>query len=218
MISVILPSIRPRNCKIIIDRFLKSQQGADFELIVVADFMPNKWKEPVRWFYEPERKGVVNAIALAYTIARGEYIFLINDMAELTPGGLKIMEAFSRMNGDSIIVNQHTVPSTPLEYYGHVFAPYPFVHRSLIKRIGGYFDTIYKGFYSDPDFSLRAYEANVPIVKIYNVTVTRRSPQRFMGLRLNYNGHKEMISKYFEADRETFKKRWAHLGEFKEPK
>ena len=138
-------------------------------------------------------------------------------MAELTPNGLNMMEDYSKLYGDSIIVNQRTTPETKLEYYGKVFAPYPFVHRSIIEKLGGFFDPKYKGFYSDPDFSLRAHEKGIRIIKCPNVTVKRNSPQRFLGLRLNYAGHKENISKYFEADRETFIKSWKHLGEFNEP-
>ena len=219
MVSVILPSIRPRNLKFCVERFIKTQKDIDYELIIIVDFcvipidprILNKARKIV-WIYMKEREGCVQAIQRGFEVSTGEYIFILNDMAEVTPDGLRKMLNFSKMYGDKIVVNQHTVPTTKLEYYGKVFAPYPFVHRDIVKKLGGFFLPIYKSFYADPDFSMRAHEAKVPILKCPDVTVYRHSPQRFLGLRLTYEGHIDNVNKYCEQDKQMFIKQWAHLG------
>ena len=219
MISVLLPSIRPRNLRFCVDRFIATQKDINYELVLSTDFIiPSyylrRWRSP-KWIYDPVRKGCVNAIYKAEQASEGKYLFILNDMAEVSKDGLRSMLNFSKLYGDRVVVNQHTVPTTKLEYYNKAFAPYPFTHRDIVKKLGGLFLPVYKSFYADPDLSLRAHEARIPIIKCPGVTVLRHSPRRFFGLC--YDGHKENIKKYCEEDKQTFINKWKHLGEFKEP-
>jgi glycosyltransferase involved in cell wall biosynthesis len=209
MVSVIIPSIRPINLEQTLARLLIGQEDADFEIVCVTDFeiypLPDKVVS-----IRSERKGCIDAICKAEAAASGEYIIVLSDQSYISDGGLIEMERLSKEAGDKIIISQRTIPESKLEYYGWYFAPYPFAHRDLISDLGGLFLPCYKSFYADPDFSMRAHEAGIPIVKYPHLTIIRPPG-------MDYSYHKQNFNKYVEADRETFKKRWAHLGEFKEP-
>ena len=61
-----------------------------------------------------------------------------------------------------------------------------------------------------PDLSLRAYAAGIDVKECYDAVIVHTN-------EMNDDAHKYNVSAYTEADREVFKKKWAHLGEFKDP-
>lgn len=191
MVSIILPSIRSKNLDICIRKLYESQYG-EFEIITITD----------------GNDGPTEAICRGEAKARGEYLFRINDQVELTPGGLMKMVAFSKKHNDRIIVDQKTFPVSPLKYYGKTFSPYPFIHRNLSDELGGYHLPEFKAFYADPDLSMRAYKAGIPIIKCPGVAVKR-------DCRMTYEGHKENVSKYYKNDMINFYTKWGVNG-FKE--
>ena len=215
MISVILPSIRPANLKTTIEKFIESQWGAHYELVIVTDFQID-FKIfyhsycGVKLIYEPVRRGPTEAICQAEKACSGEYVFRINDQIELTKEGLNKMLAFSRKHNDRVIVDQRTFPISPLKYYGKTFSPYPFVHRKVIEELGGYHLPDFKGFYADPDLSMRAHKAGIPILKCPGVSV-----KRVCDGSMDYQGHSENVSAYYKHDRNVFINKWGSKG-FKE--
>lgn len=209
MISILLPSIRPRNLEQTLVRLLVGQEGCDFEIITVTDFEVYPLPEKVISI-RSERKGCIDAICKAEAMASGEYIIVLSDQSYISDGGLQEMMYSSRFYNDRVIISQHTIPESKLEYYGKYFAPYPFVHRSVIKELGGLFLPCYKSFYADPDFSMRGHEAGIRIVKVDHVSIIRPN-------MMDYSNHTYNFNKYADADRELFKKRWEHLGEFSDP-
>jgi len=209
MVSVIIPSIRPINLEQTIARLLAGQEGADFEIVTVTDFEVYPLPDRVVSI-RSERLGCIDAICKAESRASGEYIIVLSDQSYISDNGLQQMEEYSKKMRDTVIISQHTVPESKLEYYGKYFAPYPFVHRSIIQQLGGLFLPIYKSFYADPDFSMRAHEDGIAIHKLNYIDIIRPAG-------MSYSHHKENFNKYVEADRETFKNRWSKFGEFKEP-
>lgn len=209
MISILIPSIRPINLEQTIARLLAGQENADFEIVTVTDFevypLPSKVVS-----IRSERLGCIDAICKAEARASGEYIIVLSDQSYISDGGLLQMEEYSQRVRNTVIISQHTVPESKLEYYGKYFAPYPFVHRSIIQQLGGLFLPIYKSFYADPDFSMRAHEAGIPIHKLNYIDIIRPGG-------MSYSHHKENANNYLEADRETFKQRWQHMGVFNDP-
>jgi GT2 family glycosyltransferase len=209
-ISVLLPTIRPDRAK----RALASVDAAcgsvPYEVVVVADFPPNAMADSVpcahlRWV-QRERYGVVDAVNVACCEARGEYLFLFNDESVLQSGALQAL--YAEATPTDIVTVRHE-PSYPFVYYGLPFAPFPFAHRDLLRSLGGLLDPVYRGFYADPDLSLRAHAAGVPI-RVIESAVLRHDNDHDAA-------HRASVDAYLLADRATFRSRWDHLGEFHDP-
>lgn len=205
MISVLLPTIRPH----LIGRALACLDAAagevPYEAVVVADFDRPAGFTQGQWIQQ-ERRGVIDAVNIACAHARGDWWFLFNDESVLDPLALqKLHEAAA----PALIVTPRHEPRFPFIYYGKPFAPFPFAHRGLIAALGGLLDPVYRGFYADPDFSLRAHEAGVPIVTVEDA-VLRHSNRHDAA-------HQAMVNAYLQGDRAIFARRWAHLGELRDP-
>jgi GT2 family glycosyltransferase len=84
------------------------------------------------------------------------------------------------------------------------------VHRDLVQYLGGLFDPAYKGFYADPDFSMRAHETGIPI-QIVDGAILRHANN------MAAHGHQENLSAYYEDDQKLFRSRWDRLGAFRDP-
>lgn len=213
-ISVLLPTIRPHLIQRAIESIRPAAHGLSYEIIVVADFdaAALSCRAPeahlhVRWIQEP-RRGVIAAINTAYREAHGEYVFLFNDESTLDFRALRILHGEAQHTPEAILSPRH-VPDFPFRYYGLPFVPFPFATKTLFDRLGGLMDPIYKGFYADPDLSMRAHAAGVPL-RVIDAAVLRHTNRHDAP-------HKAAVDQYLLADRATFRSRWDHLGEFADP-
>lgn len=215
MISVLLPTIRPHLIRRAYDSIAPAAEGVAHEILVVADFglidvfnrdFPASLNMPMRWIVS-ERKGVADAMKLATDAARGEYLFAFNDESVLEPGALRTLYQEAERHPGEVLTPRH-LPPFDFRYYGLPFAPFPFVHRDIVKRLGGLFDPAYKCFYADPDFSMRAHAAGVPIRVVDAVLVHHNNHD---------DAHQMNMSAHLEADRALFRSRWDYLGPFHDP-
>lgn len=206
MISVLLPSVRPDRLPFALQSIPAAAAGLPYEVIVVADFGPEDYPQTT-WIVEP-REGVIHAIQTAYTASRGEYVFVFNDESTLEPGALRALY-YAGLADPWRVLSPHHHPPFNFAYYGRPFAAFPFVRRDLVDELGGLFDTAYKGFYADPDFSMRAHARRIPVEVIPSATIRHHNRSDQI--------HRDRMAAYFDSDRATFRTRWDHLGEFHDP-
>jgi hypothetical protein len=145
------------------------------------------------------------ALIEASDLAHGDYIFLFNDESVLEPKSLELLHAEAVSNSERILTPLH-LPVYTFQYYGIPFAPFPFGHRDLFKRIGGVADSAFKAFYIDPDLGMRAHQHGVP-TQVVEAAVLH-----------HHNGHDEAkqqnVNQYMATDQATFRAKWDHLGAF----
>jgi len=206
MISVLLPTIRPH----IFERAWASIERAcwhvPYEVIIVADFGPKDLPKTT-WLIR-ERRGVIDAMHLACLEATGDFLFTLNDESVLDDGALECLYHHALANPGRVLSPYHH-PQFHFSYYGKDFAAFPFVHRDVVKRLGGLLDPAYKAFYADPDFSLRAHAAGVPVEVVPAANIRH--------FNKDDDVHRMNVGQYFETDRALFRSRWDHLGEFRDP-
>lgn len=211
MVSIILPTIRPNNINLTINSLLLSSFRL-FEILVIADFdAPFHLDHRVKWIKQ-ERMGPIAAINEGHKQAQGDFFFLTNDESEISHHGLEILEDALKDNPIQILTPKH-IPYFPFYYYKKFFAPFPFVSRETLKVLCNdayFFDPQYKGFYADPDLSLRAHELGIPVTECYDVRLSHNNDMYAIG-------HKENVNTFLLHDRKIFCARWNHLGEFKDP-
>lgn len=210
MISVLLPTIRPHLIAKAVQSIGPAAAGVPYEVIIVADFDADvvHLSDPkVRWIVH-RRQGVIDAINVAQRHAVGDYLFVFNDESVLEPGALKRLYETAQQDPMTLFTPRH-LPAFNFSYYGKPFAAFPFVHRQLVRELGGLFDPSYRGFYADPDFSLRAHAKGIPI-RIVDDAILRHA-------NAHDTPHQQAVSSYLEADRAVFRSRWDHLGEFVDP-
>lgn len=207
MISVLLPTVRPHLLESAFASIEPAANGAPYEVVVIADFPEAFVHAKLQWV-ERARLGVVDALNAGMGVARGEYIFSFNDESQLDASALESLFVEAETQPRRILTPKH-LPPFNFSYYGKMFAPFPFVHRDVLAKIGGIADPVFRAFYADPDLSLRAYACGVP-VEILDKAIIRHANNHDVA-------HQRNVNAYLEADREVFKKRWAHLGEFCDP-
>lgn len=210
MISVILPSVRPDNLWRCLNAVDHASRGINIETIIVADFKPIYIPISAFWIYAPERKGTIDAINKGFDVSQGEYIFVTSDEAILGDGALVSLENMCKFYDNKVLLSPAHVPDFPFFYYKKWFAAFPFAHRSLIDKVGGLFDPVYKSFYADPDLSLRAYTHGFDVRTCDDAIIYHPNNMECLV-------HKHNVSTYLAHDRAIFKERWAHLGEFIDP-
>lgn len=206
MISILLPSIRPNRLPFAMASIPAAAENVDYEVIVVADFGPEEYPH-TRWIVEP-RQGVIRAIQTAYKTSQGEYVFVMNDESTLDAGALRSLY-YAALSDPWRVLSPYHIPQFNFVYYGLPFAAFPFVRRDLVEHLGGLFDPAYKGFYADPDFSMRAHAKRIPVEVLHSATIrhfNRRDPE-----------HQDRVNAYFANDQALFRTRWDHLGEFRDP-
>lgn len=204
-ISVLLPTIRPQLYRRTVDSLAAAADGVSYEVVVIADFGPEPI-DPGVWMVRP-RQGVISAMTAGTEMAAGAYLFAINDETVLEPGALRVLYEEAEAQPGQVLSPKH-VPFWRFEYYGLPFVPFPFVHRDVIAKLGGFLDPRYHAFYADPDLCLRAHEAGVPV----------RTIDRAVAHHANQHDalHHENVHAYQLTDCATFQSRWAHLGSFYE--
>lgn len=213
-VSILLPTIRPHLIRRAVESIALAAGTVSYEIVVVADFPLSEMgcTSPVahlhcHWIRHP-RRGVVDAVQVACAAAQGEYWFLLNDESTLDPGAIEILYHEAVKAGPAVLTPRH-LPAFPFQYYGIAFAAFPFAHRDVILQVGGLLDPTYKGFYADPDFSLRAVAQGIPIRTVDGAVIRHTNKHDAP--------HQASVSAYLEADRATFRYRWDHLGEFRDP-
>lgn len=205
-ISVILPSVRPHLLARAFASIAAACGAVPYEVIVVADFGPELW--PGCTWIRRERRGVIDAVVVGEAAAREDFLFLFNDESVLEAGALEQLHAAAVLDPLTLWSPRHE-PAFPFVYFALPFAPFPFAHRQLLKALGGLLDPAYRGFYADPDLSMRAHEAGVPI-RIVESAVLHHDNR-------HDDAHRQAVSAYVAQDRETFGRRWGHLGELVDP-
>lgn len=217
VISVILPTVRPHLIKKAMDSIGLAAAHVPCQTVVVADFgaealgcFDHVHHYNCTWIERP-RAGVMDAILAGMNYARGEYIFSFNDESVLGKDALAILHREAVANPRQILTPRHE-PYYNFVYYDRIFAPFPFASRALLDELGGVVDPIYKAFAADPDLSLRGYAKGVPTRIVEDAVIYHSN---------NADGvdavHQHNVNTYLHDDRENFKRRWAHLGEFKDP-
>jgi glycosyltransferase involved in cell wall biosynthesis len=207
VISIILPTIRPHLIREALRSIPPACGNLPFEVVVVADFPDFELSELpyVLWILQ-ERRGVVQAACRGFAEAVGEYVFLFNDESVLEPFALEVLR---RQEPENQILSPEHHPPFNFVYYGRTFLPFPFGRRRLFERLGGLLDPIYRGFYADPDLSLRALAQGVELRTVPG-SVLRH-------VNRHDAPHMQAVSRFLESDRATFRARWDHLGEFCDP-
>lgn len=206
MISILLPSIRPDKLPFAMASIPAAAEIVAYEVIVVADFGPEEYPH-TQWIVR-ERHGVIDAIQTAYEASSGEYLFVMNDESSLDPGSLRSLY-YAALADPWRVLSPYHVPDFNFQYYGLPFAAFPFVRRDLVEHVGGLFDTAYKGFYADPDFSLRAHAKRIPVEILHSATIRHRNRHD--------ESHAQRVNEHLANDRALFRTRWDHLGVFCDP-
>lgn len=201
--SVLLPTIRPERIGRVLVNLLAQAEDLPCEIVVVADF---DGEAPVTRWIRRARQGVVDAVCAAYAAAQGDVMFLTNDETVHQPGCLKALHDAAHTRPDVLWMPLHHPPFN-FVYYGKVFAAFPCAHRDLITRLGGLLDPVYRGFYADPDLSMRAHAAGVSVEVAAGASIEHH----------NAADKSAAWDAYFLADRATFRSRWDHLGVFCDP-
>lgn len=203
VISVILPTIRQGRILAALQSLQAAAELVPTEIIVVADFPAPIPHSP---WYVRGRRGVIDAIQVGYAAARGEYVFVSNDETMVEPDCLHQLYQAAVTQPGRLLTPNHQ-PPFPFAYYGKPFAPFPFAHRDVFTKLGGLFDPAYRGFYADPDLSMRAHAAGVPVETVWPAVIHHS----------NSEDKSAAWYDYFLADRATFRSRWDHLGVFRDP-
>jgi hypothetical protein len=207
VISVILPSIRPELVMACVHDLRAAHRDIPTEIVVVADFAASFANPHTPWFVQP-RSGVIAAIDLGYRSSRGDYVFLTNDQTRMGPDAIARLYDAAEAQPGRLLSPRHLPPFT-FAYYGLPFAPFVFAHRDLITSLGGFLDPVYRAFYADPDLSMRAHAAGVPVEVVPEATIQHNNWTDAAKTQ-NWDA-------YFLADQATFRARWDHLGAFRDP-
>lgn len=207
-ISVLLPTIRPHLVSRALSCVSSAARGVPHEVVVVADFenpgISDFW---LTWIVRP-RRGVVNAANTAALAARGRFIFLFNDESVMDPECLTRLYERASVDHDALHHPLH-LPEFDFRYYGVPFAPFVFAHRTLLAQLGGLLDPAYVSFYADPDLGMRAHAAGVRVITVKEAVLRHCNEHD--------DAHRQLVNENLLRDRATFRARWDHLGEFKDP-
>lgn len=202
IVSVLLPTVRPHLLQRSLASIGPAAGALRYEVIVVADFEEPPVNDPyVTWVQRP-RRGVVDALIAAHDVSQGEYIFSFNDESQLEALALQRLFDVAVECPRTLLTPRH-IPKFPFFYYGLPFAPFPFASRRLISALGGLVDPAYRAFYSDPDLSMRAHAAGVPVQVVEDAVIHHANHHD--------KAHVDAVNAYVDADRATFRAKWDHL-------
>lgn len=208
-VSVIVPTVRPTEIGACVDAVRKASIGLTLQIIVVSDYVRLLEGPDVLWVMQTTRHGPIAAIALGADHATGEYLFLLSDEDRMDPGAIVTLHAEAercRAAGESVILFPD--PGATWSYYGRVFAPWPFVHRDLVAKLGGLLDPVYGAHYADPDLGMRAWTHGVEVRCLKTATM-KHDNNACPVSHANRAAH-------YARDMATFRARWDHLGVFNE--
>lgn len=218
-VSVLVPTVRPTEIGPCVEAIRAASVGLAIQIVVVADFArPSDINadgsigftgRDVLWIMQTTRHGPIAAIDLAEDCATGDYLFLISDEDRMHEGAIATLYAEAercRAAGEDVILFPD--PGATWSYYGRMFPPWPFVHRDLVKKLGGLLDPAYGAHYADPDLGMRAWTHGVTVRCLKEATIHHHNNACAVS---NYNRET-----WYQRDMATFRARWDHLGTFNE--
>ncbi len=160
-VSIILPSLRPEAVLQRIKEFSITNKDVDYEIVVVSPFTIKQ--DRVVHIYEEKQLGTVHAHNIAYKNSSGEYVVWWADYTSPTTNCLSNMLSFIKGRKEPFIgsfsVKDGRGRKIPrLGVYGKLYACFGCASKNTINLIGGYFDSVYKCYWADPDMCLRAWQ------------------------------------------------------------
>jgi GT2 family glycosyltransferase len=213
-LSVIIPSLRREMLNRCLRSIVSNTHDLDCEIIVVSPFsVIEGCHYTIKWVEDTKIAGVSYAVNRGLEAAEGEFVTTLSDECLLQPYCFDNAVLFAAAQADNIEIALNLIPNVippcRFEYYGRSYAPFPLLRKSLIEKLGCFFDENYKAFYADPDLSLRVYETGGNV---------QRCPTAYLSCpSIDDPVHLNNVRKYLEPDRAFFKKRWNHLGKFRDP-
>lgn len=216
-LSIILPSLKPKQLEECLYSILE-YTFLPFELVFVIDdienfqflkkLTPEYFLKKVTILFDTKKIGTVYPINLGLEKCVGEYIVTLSDDARVTPCWADEMYDFLQKQDQSkpLLGNFRVYDKNgeygPIGYLGNMFSMFPFIKRSDIDKVGGYYLSEYNAHYGDPDLGMRVWKANgqvitCPYAWIYHVS--------------NWDMvHKSNYDRYFAKDEVIFAKKWAN--------
>ncbi len=187
-LSIVIPTC---NRAALLDRCLTTLARnvfVDYEIIVVdgastdrtADVLDRAcdfFEDRLIWIREDKRQGFVKAANRGFIVAEGEYLTWLNDDARPVAGSY--INAINQLKkADGVIAMYHHWQSPRNIAYeksydgnmyqlchvrGTLYANFAIARRDTFERLN-YFDERYRFYGADPDFSLKAWHAGIPVL------------------------------------------------------
>lgn len=188
-LSIILPTC---NRAALLDRCLTTLARnvfVDYEIIVVdgasTDRTPDVldracdfFEDRLVWVREDKRQGFVRAANKGFLIAEGQFITWLNDDARPLPGSyanaieqLKngpdgLIAMYHRWKSPRNIACEKSIDGSAYQLChvrGTLYANFALARQQTFDRLN-YFDQRYRFYGADPDFSLKAWHAGIPVI------------------------------------------------------
>lgn len=216
-LSIILPSLKPKALEECLSSILE-YTFLDYELILIIDdiknfsflnkIKPQYYLKEIKILFDDKKIGTVYPIGLGLEKCEGEYIVSLSDDARLTPCWADEMYDYLKKQDQSIpILGNFRVYDNkgeygPIGYFGKIFSMFPFIKKTDIDKIGGYYLPEYNAHYADPDIGMRTWAYNGKVITC-----------PYSWIYHTYNGDQVHISnynRYFKKDEEIFAKKWGN--------
>jgi GT2 family glycosyltransferase len=206
-VSIILPSLRREAVLQRVQEFSLTNQRVDYEIIVVSPFAVKE--DRVVDIYEDRPQGTIHAHNVAYKNSSGAYIVPWADDAVPTKNCIANILNFVKSHNDPFIAsfrlkNRYGQELDQWSVYGKLYAGLSCVSRKTIGLVGGYYDGVYRGYWADPDMSLRVWQSGGKVEICPNAWAIME--------HIVDKVREGNWSKYFDNDFDTFLNRWH--GEF----
>ena len=188
-LSIILPTC---NRAALLDRCLTALARnvfVDYEIIVVdgasTDRTPDVldracdfFEDRLIWIREEKRQGFVRAANRGFAVAEGQFLTWLNDdarprpgsyasaMDQLNTGPAGVIALYHRWNSKRNIAYEKSVGNTTYQLChvrGTLYANFALARRETFEKLN-YFDERYRFYGADPDFSLKAWHAGLPVI------------------------------------------------------
>jgi GT2 family glycosyltransferase len=203
-ISIILPSLRPREVNKTISEFYDTNSDVNYEIIVVSPFEVMGLN--VKWIPESERLGTIMANNIALAFVKGRYVVYFSDDVSPTTDCLENMIYFmDKQRAPFIGAFKMTTPTGkeigPFGAYNKLYACYGCISIKTMNLVVGYLDMAFKDSWADIDLSLRVWEAGGSVEICQDAIVIPRQIEDDI-----YKKHRES----FQTDYQTFLGKWHH--------
>ncbi len=188
-LSIILPTC---NRSALLDRCLTTLARnvfVDYEIIVIdgastdrtADVLERAcdfFEDRLVWIREDKRQGFVRAANRGFMVADGKYLTWINDDARPLPGSYinaieqlqhgpdGVIALYHRWQSQRNIAYEKSVDGNAYQLChvrGTLYANFALATHDTFDRLN-YFDPRFRFYGADPDFSLKAWHAGIPVI------------------------------------------------------